>query len=244
MDYYLSKNDGLFTGPFAIDQLIANGLERDTLVWREGLAAWFPAYQLPELNEIIAETPPPIEVTLSHTANEEQQPLPQAPAVIQPAVNKNVAEVVKKAQPKPAVKANGDVNTQVTKKKTTAVTTEKKKEKEKKKTKTKYDHPVAPWFNESIWLLAFVIIHAILGLTKTTTFEYIYLDLLGAALSITGIVIGMKIKNLNKVSYAKGSATRNVAENLSKINGYLVSATAAIGFLVILVQSAHYVYVS
>ena len=102
---------------------------------------------------------------------------------------------------------------------------------------------MSPWFNESIWLLVFVIIHVILALTDMTTFEYIYLDILGAILCITGIVIGARIKSLNKVSYAKDSATRNQAEKLSKFNGFLVSATAAAGFLIILYQSAHYVYV-
>ena len=94
-----------------------------------------------------------------------------------------------------------------------------KKSGSKKDSKTKYDFPVSPWLSESIWLLAFVIIHAILALTDMTTFEYIYLDIVGAVLSITGIVIGIKIKSLNKVSYAKSSDTRNLAEKFSKFNG-------------------------
>ena len=58
-----------------------------------------------------------------------------------------------------------------------------------------------------------------------------------------GIVIGIKIRKLNAISYKKGSESRLKAEKLGYFNGILVSATAAIGFLIILVQSAHYVYV-
>ena len=36
-------------GPFAIDQLIGQGLKRDTLVWREGMGQWQKAESVPEL---------------------------------------------------------------------------------------------------------------------------------------------------------------------------------------------------
>lgn len=39
MDYYLSNNDGQYTGPYSKDRLIAAGLDRSTMVWRQGLAA-------------------------------------------------------------------------------------------------------------------------------------------------------------------------------------------------------------
>lgn len=265
MEYYISNSYGSFTGPHSKQQLLNAGLKRDTLVWREGFTTWYPAYQLPELNDIIA-CPPPLAATPTAPCN-----LPPALPVSQPAMStrhiaeqskisepqaktlpkakpaetpkakssakpaaKPVAKPVAKPAPKPAAKPAS---------KPVAKETTAKNNASKKNDKSKYDHPVSPWFNESIWLLAFVIIHVILALTDMTTFEYIYLDILGAVLCITGIVIGAKIKSLNKVSYAKNSATRNQAEKLSKFNGFLVSATAAAGFLIILYQSAHYVYV-
>ena len=76
-----------------------------------------------------------------------------------------------------------------------------------------------------------------------TTFEYLYVDIVGAVLSITGIIIGIKIRKLNKISYKKGSETRLKAEKLGYFNGFFVSTIAAIGFIIILIQSAHYVFV-
>ena len=58
-----------------------------------------------------------------------------------------------------------------------------------------------------------------------------------------GIAIGVKIRKLNNISYKKGCESRLKAEKLGYFNGIFVSTIAAIGFLIILVQSAHYVYV-
>lgn len=242
MQYYISNSYGSFTGPHTKHQLLNAGLKRDTLVWREEFTTWYPAYQLAELSDIITSTPPPLAASPTTPSN-----LPPAMPASQPAMStrdlakqSEIGEPQAKVMPaaKPAQKPVAKPAQKPVAKETTA-----KSNASKKSSKSKYDHPVSPWFNESIWLLAFVIIHVILALTDMTTFEYIYLDILGAILCITGIVIGSKIKSLNKVSYAKNSATRNQAEKLSKFNGFLVSATAAAGFLIILYQSAHYVYV-
>ena len=244
MEYYLSKNDGAYTGPFAPEQLIDNGLERDTMVWREGLTSWLPAYQLPELNNILSQIPPPLEMTLGHMSSNSPMTMPQP---LQQ-VNQPEAAAPQAVESKPAIKTvtvskNAD---KPAVKKTAAVTTKKKEEtpKAKAKAKTKYNFPVAPWFNESITLLVIIAIHAGMALAGWTTWEYIYLDAAGALLSIIGIVIGTKIKKLNSVSYDKDTPSRILAEKMSKFNGLLVSATAAIGFIIILVQSAHYVYVA
>lgn len=261
MLYYLSKNDGLYTGPFTTDQLIANGLERDTMVWREGLAAWIPAYQLPELNDIIAETPPPLEMTLG-PVNALREPVQQSVQHLQQSVDTNakikqqleqlnkekaelkqVLEQKKNEGNKKLVEARDQRRAEIKEKKKTEEK-EAKKELAKAKKKTKDDYPVCDWRNESIWLLAFVAIHAAIGYFNDSASIYLYLDILGAVLSIIGIVIGVKIKQLNKISYKKGSPERNLAEKLGYFNGIFVSATAAVGFLIILYQSAYYVYVS
>lgn len=242
MKYYLSNNDGAYIGPFDPDQLIDNGLKRDTMVWREGLTSWFPAYQLPELSNIVDQTPPPLEMTLGHMSSNSPMTEGQPPQQVNPPT----VTVPKEVQPKPAVKTvtKSTAANKPAVKETAAVTTKKKAETTKKKPKTKYSYPVASWLNESITLLVFVAIHAGMALCKWTTWEYIYLDAVGALLCIVGIVIGSKIKNLNGVSYDKDTPSRNLAEKLSYFNGLFVSVTAAIGFIIILVQSAHYVYVS
>lgn len=238
------------------------------MVWREGLSAWYPAYLLPELNDVINLIPPPLEITLNAPdfqppeLPEIQQAMGTENMVMQsegnepPTKAKTVAKMHQKAATqktaaKPVVK---EVEKPVAKEteKPVAKEAEKPVKKEadtkksgsQKKSKTKYDHPVSPWFNESIWLLAFVLIHTLIEVcSDKINITYIYLDIIGAALCITGVIIGAKIKALNKVSYAKDSATRNQAEKLARFNGFFVSATAAAGFLIVLYQTAHYVYV-
>jgi len=38
----------------------AGRLTRETLVWRQGMAGWTPAGQVPELAELFAAVPPPL----------------------------------------------------------------------------------------------------------------------------------------------------------------------------------------
>ncbi len=56
--------NGQQAGPFDINtlkQMAANGsLVKDTLVWREGMANWSAAGQVPELNSVFGATPPPV----------------------------------------------------------------------------------------------------------------------------------------------------------------------------------------
>ena len=254
MDYYISKNDGQYSGPYKKDQLISNGLDLDDLVWREGLASWMPVNQLPELSDIIQDVPPPMEMTLG-PVQVVQQPVQQVTneeVLMQKQLehlNKEKEELNKLLEQK---KSEGDKKLVAAREQHLTEKKEQKKKEDEKakkaatksKKKTKYDHPVASWLNESIWLLVFVFIHAIMALAGCTTFEYFYFDIVGAVLSITGIVIGCKIKKLNKVSYKKNSESRLKAESLSRFNGFLTSANAAAGFLIILVQSAYYVYTS
>lgn len=263
MDYYIAK-DGQHSGPYHKEQLIANGLTPNSLVWRQGMTAWMPANQLPELSDIIADAPPPLDVVIVKPKQHASTP-PAAPSANQQLkqeleqsqrLKQQLQDEVDRLQqshvksPKPIAKETRPVNkpkSESKPKSTTKASVSKKNSsttKSSKKAKTKYDHPVADWRNESIWLLAFVVIHAAMALLGWTTWWYLYLDIAGALLSITGIAIGSKIKSLNKISYVKDSASRLEAERWSTFNGFLVSATAAAGFLIILVQSAHYIYVA
>lgn len=47
-------------GPFSLDQLKQQNIHRNTLVWTEGMGDWAPASTLPELKDMLAETPPPV----------------------------------------------------------------------------------------------------------------------------------------------------------------------------------------
>lgn len=57
-NYYLHLK-GIQYGPFSIDQLAQQNIQSDTSVWTEGLEAWIPASELPELQDLLRKTPPP-----------------------------------------------------------------------------------------------------------------------------------------------------------------------------------------
>ncbi|HKI30978.1 MAG TPA: DUF4339 domain-containing protein [Gemmataceae bacterium] len=59
LNFYLVI-DGERKGPFALEELAANGLEHDTLVWHSGLRYWVRADQMPALRELLLTIPPPV----------------------------------------------------------------------------------------------------------------------------------------------------------------------------------------
>ena len=63
MEYFFYLNDqNERKGPVASEELIKNGVTRNTLVWKEGMAQWLPASEVPELSDLFKETttPPPV----------------------------------------------------------------------------------------------------------------------------------------------------------------------------------------
>ena len=46
--YYIGKNNQRL-GPFPVEQLIANGITPDTLVWCSGMPGWKKAIDVPEV---------------------------------------------------------------------------------------------------------------------------------------------------------------------------------------------------
>lgn len=60
--FYIAVNDQQ-QGPFTIDELRTKSIQRDTLVWTEGLANWTKAEYLPFLKDIIKIVPPPLPKT-------------------------------------------------------------------------------------------------------------------------------------------------------------------------------------
>ncbi|MCI0461344.1 MAG: DUF4339 domain-containing protein, partial [Gemmataceae bacterium] len=58
MQFYLLI-DNQRKGPFTLEQLLTEGLERDSLVWHTGQADWVRADQLPALADLMLSIPPP-----------------------------------------------------------------------------------------------------------------------------------------------------------------------------------------
>ena len=56
--------NGAQDGPYDMANLknlvMQNKLNKDTLVWREGMSAWAAAKDVPELGSVLASVPPPI----------------------------------------------------------------------------------------------------------------------------------------------------------------------------------------
>jgi cation transport ATPase len=255
MEYYISNNGGKYSGPFKKEELLRNGLTPETLVWRQGMTAWMPAKDVNEIAGIFNVAPPSLALAIA--ARQASPPLNQVDNSLEAlaqelAKSRNEIEQLKRevitlenAKKKTkraavASKAKSAVSTADTVKTSAGKT---KKQEAKKKKKDRYDYPVAPWFTEAWVLMVCVVVHFLMGVTGYTTFSYVYLDIVGAVLCAVGIFLGYRVKQLNKISYAKGSKERIAADKISYFNGLLVSTTAAIGFLIILVQSAHFVYV-
>ena len=54
MEYFIYK-DNKQQGPFTVEQLAGMGLRSETLVWREGMEQWTPAWQVEELKDVLAD---------------------------------------------------------------------------------------------------------------------------------------------------------------------------------------------
>ena len=61
---FFIANNGQQQGPYEmpmLGQMIKGGqVNQQTLVWREGMAAWSPAGQVPELATLFGAVPPPV----------------------------------------------------------------------------------------------------------------------------------------------------------------------------------------
>ena len=77
MDYYIIR-DNRRQGPFSMEQLKEAGLARDTKVWREGLAGWTDAADVPELADLaLPPAPPPLGETGRGANETERPPMPK-----------------------------------------------------------------------------------------------------------------------------------------------------------------------
>ena len=75
--YYIGKNNQRL-GPFPLEQLLANGLTPDTLVWCSGMPGWQKANEVPEVAVLFAPQQP------QQPAYQQPQPSYQQPNYQQP----------------------------------------------------------------------------------------------------------------------------------------------------------------
>src|SRR5207248_2296020 len=66
-------------GPFGRDELAARLIDARTPIWKQGMAQWARAGEVPELKELLAELPPPLP-SESQPAAAEQPPSRKQPA--------------------------------------------------------------------------------------------------------------------------------------------------------------------
>lgn len=84
MNYFIVRN-GQQAGPFAVDQLIAEGVTPTTLVWCEGMAQWQPAQEIAEISVLFYQQPQqPVVPPTPEQAYQQPQPAYQQPQQPQP----------------------------------------------------------------------------------------------------------------------------------------------------------------
>ena len=72
--------DGQQTGPFSYDELKLKVIQRDTLIWTEGLDNWTKAEHISLLKDILRATPPPLPNSETKTTTQ-QVPPPVVPFI-------------------------------------------------------------------------------------------------------------------------------------------------------------------
>lgn len=73
MQYYYYEEDGQAMGPLTLAELKSKRINRNTLVWTEGMDQWAPAEKVQELKGLIVPTPPPLPPPLPPTKSESEK---------------------------------------------------------------------------------------------------------------------------------------------------------------------------
>ena len=53
MEFFIIDRNGQQAGPFSFDQLVQKGISPETLVWKQGMADWTPAWKVEDLKAIL-----------------------------------------------------------------------------------------------------------------------------------------------------------------------------------------------
>lgn len=56
MEFFIIDRNGQQAGPFSFDQLVQKGISPETLVWKQGMADWAPAWKVEDLRAVLEAT--------------------------------------------------------------------------------------------------------------------------------------------------------------------------------------------
>ena len=73
MEYFIIDNNGQQTGPFSQDQLVQKAISPETLVWKQGMADWTPAWKVEELRTVLEA----VEANKPNSTNQQENQEPQ-----------------------------------------------------------------------------------------------------------------------------------------------------------------------
>lgn len=73
MEYFIIDNNGQQAGPFSQDQLVQKAISPETLVWKQGMADWTPAWKVEELKTVLEA----IEANKTNATNQQENQEPQ-----------------------------------------------------------------------------------------------------------------------------------------------------------------------
>ena len=93
MEFFIIDRNGQQAGPFSFDQLVQKGISPETLVWKQGMADWTPAWKVEDLKAVLEA----IEANQSNQNAQKQEGVQQG---FQQGANQQQAqqEAYKKAQ--------------------------------------------------------------------------------------------------------------------------------------------------
>lgn len=69
MEFFIIDRNGQQAGPFSFDQLVQKGISPETLVWKQGMADWTPAWKVEELRAVLEA----VEANQSNQSNQNVQ---------------------------------------------------------------------------------------------------------------------------------------------------------------------------
>lgn len=93
MEFFIIDRNGQQAGPFSFDQLVQKGISPETLVWKQGMADWTPAWKVEDLKAVLEA----VEANQSNQNAQKQEGVQQS---FQQGANQQQAqqEAYKKAQ--------------------------------------------------------------------------------------------------------------------------------------------------
>lgn len=73
MEYFIIDNNGQQAGPFSQDQLVQKAISPETLVWKQGMADWTPAWKVEELKTVLEA----VDANKTNATNQQENQEPQ-----------------------------------------------------------------------------------------------------------------------------------------------------------------------